>query len=178
MGISMKFRSIQQIKNQIVEAIDSNQEIKRYIKYLTDSPLASRAKLDNGKFIDQPDITESLVGKNIIPTMYMESCLEDNMCIIFIYPYRGDLSGKTLGDNYINIDVLVPTVKDILEDLGEQRTFAICNAICNTLDDVKLNKGMTTLNFVNYVVERVSKDSEYTVISLQGIISTSNMRAR
>lgn len=175
---SMKFKSIQSIKNEIVQAIDGNMEIKRYIKYLTDSPLGSRGKLDDGKLIDQPDITESLIGKNIIPIMYYEDCLESSKVFIFVYPYTGDLSGKALGNQKINIDIIVPTTKEILEDLGIQRSFEIANLICNTLDDVRLNKGLTNLAFTGYVYERISKEAEYVALAIQTEIGTSNMRVR
>lgn len=175
---SMKFRSIQQIKNEIVKAIDSSQEIKRYLTYLTDSPLASRGKLDNGQLINQPDITESLVGKNILPMMYLEDVLEDNRCLLFVYPYTGDLSTKTLGTQRLNIDIVIPSKKEILEDLELLRSFEISNLICDKLDGVKLNKGATNLIFTSYVYERVSKDAEYIALGINCEISTSNMRVR
>lgn len=177
---SMKFKSITAIENDIVDIIDGNQSIKRYIKYLTDNPLGSRGKLANGKLIDQPDITESLIGndKNIIPSLYREDCLEYETCLIFIYSHKGDLSSKTIGEFFINIDVLVPTAKDIMSDLREKRTFAIANEICNSLDDIKFGngKGLSSFRLIDFVVERVSKEAEYTIVSLSGVISTSNMR--
>lgn len=48
MGKSMKFKNVTAIKNEIVKLIDENQDIRRYMTYLTDSPLSKKLNLTMG----------------------------------------------------------------------------------------------------------------------------------
>nr|DAH12581.1 MAG TPA: hypothetical protein [Caudoviricetes sp.] len=178
MGISMKFKNITAIKNEIVKLIDENQDIRRYMTYLTDSPLSKKAKLNNGKLVDQPDITESLIEKTIIPYMYFEEVVEKAIPIMFVYMSKGDMSNSTVGDNYLVIEILVPTKANILQGLGEERCANIADTITDILDDKKLSKGLTSIEFVSWEQYRVSKDAEYVGLALAGKIKTSNMRRR
>lgn len=110
--------------------------------------------------------------------MYYEEVVEKAIPIMFVYMSKGDMSNSTVGDNYLVIEILVPTKANILQGLGEERCANIADTITDILDDKKLSKGLTSIEFVSWEQYRVSKDAEYVGLALAGKIKTSNMRRR
>ena len=84
-----KLRKVNFLNNYIVNKIDENQEIKRYVLYGTNNPLGKYGKDLNEKVIAQPDITKSLLNENaLFNNPFNEEILDkEKVCYIFVYPY-------------------------------------------------------------------------------------------
>ena len=61
--ISNKIRKIGLMVAYITQKIDNNQEIKRFMRYMTVNPLSSRGKDQNGNVVNQVDLNKSLAIK-------------------------------------------------------------------------------------------------------------------
>lgn len=173
-------KHLTKIKNFIAQRIDENQEIKRYCTYLTNTPLMKKGMTLEGKLIEQPDINASLINKdkgNIVPYSFTEAVVEEKRAIIFIYKYKGDLS-KTIGDNYFVIDIFIPSVYDILEELGQERNVEIASKICDLLDGESIEKNLGVIEILEYEDSRLNKSSDYNICSLTLKINKSNLRNR
>lgn len=176
----MKMKQLSKIKNFIAETIDKDQEIKRYCTYLTNTPLMKKGMTLDGKLIDQPDVGKSLINKdkgNIVPYSFTESVIEEKRVIIFIYKYKGDLS-KTIGDNYFIIDIFIPSIYDVLEELGQERNIEIASKICDLLDRQTIDDSLGVIEILEYEDSRLNKSSDYNICSLTLKINKSNLRNR
>lgn len=177
---SMKMKNLTKIKNFMVDVIDQDQEIKRYCKYLTNTPLMKKGMDLNGQLISQPDITESLVDKdkgNLVAYRFTEDIIENKRVMIFVYKVKGDLS-KTIGENYFEIDIFVPYIYDILEEMGQERNIEIATKICDLLDGKSINNQLGVIEILEYEDNRLNRTSDYNICSLMLRINKTNMRVR
>ena len=172
----MKFKHITAIKNEITKIIDNSQEIKRYCTYLSDSPLSQKGKLENGTFIQQPNINKSLINENIMPYSFSLELISEHKSMIFIYNAYGDLRGKVIGDNVLAIDILCTAQQNILSGIGEERITSIADIITDLIDSERANKSLTNIVVGKYQFDRLWKDNHYIVLTLLCDFSTSNMR--
>lgn len=131
-GCTSKLLDLDLVENEIVKMIDNNQNVKRYCKYLSAMPLAKRA-IVNGVVINQPDITESLINKNIIPFLYDEKLLDVSKVLVFIATMSGDL--KMLSSiNSISCNIILPYDYESLENYGHKRSKKLAYEIIDTID--------------------------------------------
>lgn len=178
-SVSMKLKNLTKIKNCIAEIIDSNQDIKRYCTYMTNTPLLSMGMSLDGNMQRQPDISISLIDKNIVPYRFMENILTESNVIVFVYFDEAELSSKnTFGDYRFSIDVFVPKKYDTLKELGQERNIEIVTTIADLLDGEKLpkNLGLGDVQIVYGRQTRLTNKSDYTVFSLDLNIKSSNFR--
>lgn len=172
----MKLKYLNTLKNMVIKAIDDNQEIKRYCKYYTSTPTLSTGLDNHGNIKEQPDINESLVGKNIIPYMFYEDLLVENRVFIFCYYNRGNLT-NVVGKNRFFIDVVAPVELNFLEGgIGEERIASIADLITDTLDGKRLSNAVTEIRFTDYTCWRVFRGNTYIGITLGLEMTTSNLR--
>ncbi len=177
---SMKMKQLTKIKNFIANIINEDQQIKRYCSYLTNTPLMDKGMTLDGKIISQPDITESLINEdkgNIIPYRFTEDIIKDKRVIIFVYKLKGDLR-KTIGENYFAVDIFVPYVYDILEELGQERNVEIASRICDLIDGKSIDKTLGEIEILEYEDNRLNRTSDYNICSLLLKIEKSNIRNR
>lgn len=172
---SMKFRHITSIKNKLVDIIDNDQSIKRYCLYLTNSPLSNKAMNKDNAMIEQPDIEESLINKNIIPYMFYEEILDKYKVFIFCHKVKGDLSG-VVGTNILAISIVVPVEFNFLKELGEERTTCIADLITDLIDGIKIDNGIREVEVYGYREWKLSRDSTFVGLTLNVQISTSDLR--
>ena len=174
----MKLKKLTKIKNEIAKIIDENQDIKRYCTYLTNTPLLSMGMNADGKMQKQPNLTSSIIDKNIIPYRFMEDILANSEVIIFVYFDEAELSKQSLGSYIFFIDVFVPKPYDVLKEIGQERNVEIATTISDLLDSEKLPKGLSLgeVDVVHARQSRLSNKSNYTVLSLTLEIKGSNFR--
>lgn len=178
-SVSMKLKNLTKIKNEIASIIDSNQNIKRYCKYMTNTPLLSMGMALDGSMKKQVDISDTLIDKNIIPYRFMEDILTESNVIIFVYFDEAELSNKSpLGYYKFSIDVFVPKKYDSLKELGQERNIEIITTIADLLDNEKLpdNLGLGSVDIVYGRQTRLTNKSDYTIFSLDLNIKGSNFR--
>ncbi|MDU5207898.1 MAG: hypothetical protein E6182_18230 [Clostridioides difficile] len=179
--ISMKFKKVVAIREAMVKQIDNCQEIKKLLKYHTNTPLSKYGFLKNGKKIEQVDVNESLIDVNIIPSLFDENLLNKDKVIIFVFPHKGDFGGE-IGDNYFAIDIICPQNLNKLSEMGEERIFLIAGLIADLFDDKKiLKKNGNPLtqykaNFTNFEVSRTDKNLECIGVSMTVNVPTVNAR--
>lgn len=142
---SMRFKHIIKIKNEMLEILDNNQEIKRLCTYLTDTPLSSSAIVE-GKRVRQPDITKSLLKENLIAYGFDNNLLKEQKVYIFCGLANISFTKKSNMDNNLFIlTVFVPLEFNELELYGDERIVAIASRIADELDDTSLDKGMSNI---------------------------------
>lgn len=110
----------------------SNQNLKRYIKYLDDDPLNKT----------KADITDDLISSgSIILTPYDINILTDAKVKIFFYPNRGINYDNVQGiDRYI-CDIIVPLQYWILKGQGKTRPYSIAYEIAQMIDGKDIGIG-------------------------------------
>lgn len=173
---SMKLKNIISIKNKIVGMIDNSQDIKRYLVYLSDCPLAKRAKLENGEMIEQPNIEESLIDKNIIPYQDYDKVISTNKALILVHLSSGDLSDSVIGKNVLTIDIICPTKENMnVGEIGEERIATIADLITDLIDEEKAGAGAITIT--GYEQYRIAKTPDYIGMTLFLNVETSNLPA-
>lgn len=174
---TLSFKTIIGIKNKIVTVLDNNQEIKRYLVYLTDCPLAKRGKLDNGTMIDQPDIEKSLIGEYIIPYQDYDKVISTNKALILVHLAEGDLSDDYMAKHTISIDIICPTKENMnVGDIGQERIASIADFICDTINLENKNKSIAQkIKLGDYSQYRIAKTPDYVGMTLFLSIETSNM---
>ena len=138
------------LSNYVAYRLDNNQNIKRYLRYPTLNPLGDEGLKLNSEIIQQPNITESLLNKNIFDSMFNESMEELHESQIYIHTYKGRSDGEW-GEIYIAINVLVPLTYEKLANFGEKRSFAIATEIEDMFQDICVAKD----NAEKYLIEKL-----------------------
>ncbi|HFD2033440.1 TPA: hypothetical protein ACF2DD_002017 [Clostridium perfringens] len=180
--ISMKFKKVVAIREAMVKQIDSCQEIKKLLKYHTDTPLSKYGFLRNGQKIEQVDIEESLLEANIIPSLFDENLVDKEKAYVFVYPYKGDFEGE-IGDNFFAIDILCPQPLNRLGKMGEERIFLIAGLIADLFDDKKILKSngnpltQYQARLTQFEVSKTDKNLNYIGVSMIVNVPTVNLRA-
>lgn len=181
--ISMKLKKVISIREAMVQEMDSCQELKRLCKYNTDTPLAKYGFLQDNTRVDQPDITESLIEDNIIPSLFDEDLLDKEKVSIFVYPYKGDFRDDEIGDNYLGVDILCPNSINRLSKMDAERIFLIGGLIADMFDDKQIKKtnGKVLTHYKakldNFEVSKTEKGLDYVGMSMVINIPTVNTRA-
>lgn len=161
--ITTKLLDMDLVENEIVKIIDSSQTIKRYCKYLSKMPLSKRA-IVNGVIVDQPDITESLTDKNIIPFLYDEKLLDTSKVLIFVSLMSGDLRLLNSSNN-ISCNIILPHDYEALENYGHKRSKKIAYEIINLIDGAKVDKRYE-LNIGRYTYTKLNTEkSDYILFN-------------
>ena len=127
------------LSSYVAHRLDNNQNIKRYLCYPTLNPLGDEGLKLNSEIIQQPNITESLLDKNIFDSMFNESMEELHESQIYIHTYKGRSDGEW-GEIYIAINILIPLTYEKLANFGEKRSFAIATEIEDMFQDICVAK--------------------------------------
>lgn len=165
MESSMKLENIEKHLIDILTLIDSNQNIKRYLKYLSDSPLEITQS--------QPDIEESLINENIILTPFNENILEESKVFLFFNPFQGNLSSFSVGKEIYTIDIVTHLNKWLLSGEGKIRTFRIGSEISKMID----SKDVTGVGKVTLDNFKVFKNDKYAGLTLWIKVNSSSSKS-
>ena len=138
------------LSGYVAHRLDNNQNIKRYLYYQTLNPLGDEGLKLNSEIIQQPNITESLLDKNIFDSMFNESMEELHESQIYIHTYKGRSDGEW-GEIYIAINILIPLTYEKLANFGDKRSFAIATEIADMFQDICVAKD----NADKYLIEKL-----------------------
>ena len=170
---SNKFKKISGLCDFACRKIDESQNIKRFLKYQTKSPL-SQSSIDlSGDVIVQPDILESLEEINIFNEMFYENMISDARNYIFIYSPYSKFKGVT-GMVRLNIDILTAVKYNKLKYGEETRINQIANYISDMFDGYTIENDFITeiigspkMEIVGDKQYRLSKTNDYKVFSIE-----------
>lgn len=181
---SNKMKTISALTDYFVNRIDQSQDLKRFLHYNNLAPLSSSSKDLSGATIQQPDITISLEEINIYNNMFLESMIGDARNYIFVYSPMGKFR-STVGDVYINVDILIPSKYNKLKYGDEKRITQISNTILDIFDEYTIENsesvyekvGNPTIKFNTFKQGRLTKTNDYIVMSLEFSINAISMRS-
>jgi hypothetical protein len=126
MEVSMKLDKIEEHLLDMLKPINDNQNIKRYIRYLSNTPLENT--------LEQPDIEDSLIYDNILITPFSDKILIENKVLLFFNPIDGDLESESVGEEIYTLDIIIPLTYWILQGQGKLRAFRIGSEIAKIVD--------------------------------------------
>lgn len=129
------------LSGYIADMLDNDQRIKRYLCYNNLSPLAKRSKTYDGKVVDQPDITYSLIDSdNIENGMFDEEMTQLVKNQLYVHVYRGDRNDDVNATVYIVINILVDKKFEHLTNKFDLRSYKIGDIIEELFNDVYIDK--------------------------------------
>lgn len=126
MEVSMKLDKVEEHLLDMLIPINDNQKIKRYIKYLSNTPLEVTP--------EQPDIEDSLIYDNILITPFSDKVLTESKVLLFFNPIDGNLEPEIVGDEIYTLDIIVPITYWVLQGQGKIRVFRIGSEIAKIVD--------------------------------------------
>ena len=179
-----KLRKVNFLTNFIVNKIDENQEIKRFVLYGTNNPLGNKSCDLNKNLITQTDITKSLLDENVLfNNPFNEDILdEEKVCYIFVYPYSANYKKNDIGDLEFVVNILSPSEYNNLTR-GDKRIFEISYRIEDLLDQYVIKSDEGNLEVGNVMFEltassytRLSKVTSIENLALKFKVRISTMR--
>lgn len=154
----------------IVDLLNNNQNIKRYCKYKSKTPLSKVGKLGNVT-VKQPDIeydidedytnADGTIEKPVLFDCMFDSEMQTELDLgIYVYDYNAYLQ-KTIGDLYISVDIIVPYNYERLQSKGDKRTVKLAHEIINTICNNPVSKDkniewFNELGDVNFTFNRIT----------------------
>ena len=157
---SQKLYRVPIIKNYIVQRINESQNVKRLCRYMTKTPLYKKGKDYAGKFINQPDLQDSLLTPTVndveaiikdavlVPYSFTEDVLDENRLTIYVHSPRSTfnpnvaagrasyVTDSLLGKHLFMIEIVYPTSYNEIEPYGQERAFLIACEILDLLDNL------------------------------------------
>lgn len=179
-----KLRKVNFLTNYIVNKIDENQEIKRFVLYGTNNPLGNKSCDLNKNLITQSDITKSLLDENVLfNNPFNEDILDkEKVCYIFVYPYSANYKKNDIGDLEFVVNILSPSEYNNLTR-GDKRIFEISYRIEDLLDQYVIKSDEGNLEIGNVMFEltassytRLSKVTSIENLALKFKVRISTMR--
>lgn len=179
-----KLRKVNFLTNYIVNKIDENQEIKRFVLYGTNNPLGNKSCDLNKNLITQPDITKSLLDENVLfNNPFNEDILDkEKVCYIFVYPYSANYKKNDIGDLEFVVNILSPSEYNNLTR-GDKRIFEISYRIEDLFDQYVIKSDEGNLEVGNVMFEltassytRLSKVTSIENLALKFKVRISTMR--
>lgn len=164
MNRSVKFKDLNRHKLVIAEKIYNNQNILRYMNYMTDDPLAKRTVNRQGKIVEQPDLNISFDDAHLYTRAFDENILSTSHCSLFIHALEGNLSARqSIGYITYEIDIVCPCEFQILEGTRENRDGDIADEICGDIDGHMVT-GVGDVEILTFKEGKLEKD--YTYLAL------------
>lgn len=193
---STLFTKIDLINNLLVSEINNDAMLKKFMLFLTKSPLENKSEDYNGNIIYQYDLPNKLTEKVTYctskPTATTKTYRTSEQCLfpypsesdkitgeypmMFVYNYAYDM-GRTysnpIATNIYKIDILIPLKYMPLYPYGESRLHKIMERLAYLFDKVslddesKLLMGDLDFRLVNRSIEeKINKTNDIIVTSL------------
>lgn len=136
--MSYRFTDLGRALNKIAQKLNSDQELRRLLKYMQSDPLSTG--------YDDIDMSISLINKNIliVPKLSTKEVVE-SFILIAIPTFEVD-SNLDFTSATITVDVICPLDKWLIDDICP-RPFKIMDRISDLLEGSRVT-GIGTLNFV------------------------------
>lgn len=159
---SQKLRRITPIKNYIIDAIDSSQNIHRLCRYMTYTPLMPKGMTYDGKIIEQPDVEGSLKGSVdakgdafisdtiIYPYAFTEDVVDKDRLTIYVHSPKTIINNQAVSgrrrddvDDYTGrhlfyVEIVYPLEYNNIEPYGEERAFMVAQEIADIIDELSI----------------------------------------
>lgn len=203
---STVFTKIDKIVNLMVNELNNDEELKRYLLFLTKQPLENYSIDNNGTKIYQYDIPKDLTKENkyciskpnssnpkyrtsprvIIPYLYEEEKVTSENPMMFVH--NSSYSCNDLVDsNVYSIDILVPSdyieIQANGENYYENRLHKIMERVADIFDDTYTDKetskeiGDLKFELIGVVYEeRIGKSNDITISTINIRTSVINTR--
>lgn len=165
LGESFKFRYISQHALSLAKKIYSNQNILRYLNYLTDDPLASKTVNRKGEIVQQPDVNLSFDNCGINLEGYDRNIISEDRCYIFVYPSKAKLKAIANAGKIIYIvDIITPYGFKILHGKNEYRDALIADEISRMIDGHRIT-GFGDVEITDFATGKL-QDGKYNYFTL------------
>ena len=188
---SNKIRKVTVLKRIILEKINENQNIKRYMRYITKLPLARKSEDFDHNIKIQPDVLTSLMEDNDDGEQFLFGGSfnpeMDNVKIpyIFVHSSRSKVDGVN-NTIYFTIYILCPERYNRLANYGEERIYEIADEIVQLLDEYSLEnndiaKEIGNLKFVidgSFEELRMSKSNDIIILAVPVKVCNMTLRSR
>ena len=187
---SQKIRKISVLLKYIIDTIDNDQDIKRLMNYLTLTPTSSKGMGYDGKVINQPDLTHSLLKdyvvngvvvheKNLFDSSFSSDIETLTKNQIFVHSTRSRINERNNSQRiefYINI--IISQKYENLKNYGAKRTYEIAGRIADLLDNVTIENTeiVDIVGNVKTVIDgdittmRLSKTNDSILLSLPIVV--------
>ena len=160
---SFKFKNIESNMIRLLYIILENNNIKKYLYYLTDNPLS------------ESNVTTDLIESgHVVLQPFDSKILSQEKVILFLNPYEGNFNKSALSDLMFLVDIIVPQTKWLLSGLGEVRSFRIADEISQLIDQQQGVAGMTKPEITQFKMYKV--DDSYSGLSLWIKVNSSAMK--
>lgn len=190
------FVKIDKIINLMVNELNNDEELKRYLLFLTKQPLENYSVDNNGTKIYQYDIPKDLTKENkyciskpnssnpqyrtsprlIVPYLYEENKITSENPMMFIHNSSYSCN-DLVSSNIYGIDILVPSdyikIQSDGENYYENRLHKIMERIADIFDDTYTDKetskeiGDLKFELIGVVYEeRVGKSNDITISTI------------
>lgn len=148
---SLKFKQIESNLSNILTTIVVNQNLLRYVIYLSESIG------DNPLDTNKTDIIldDSIMSNSFLLTPTDPSIMTNEVVKIFINPLSGNLKPRPLGKDVYVIDIVVPLRYWTLKGLGLLRPFRIAHEISTKIDGLNI-AGFGQVEITDYKVSRIN----------------------
>jgi hypothetical protein len=166
MEVSMKLDKVEEHLLDMLRPINDNQNIKRYIRYLSNTPLENTP--------EQPDIEDSLIYDNILITPYSEKVLTESKVLLFFNPINGNLEDESVGEEIYSLDIIIPITYWILQGQGKLRAFRIGSEIAKIIDGKEIT-GVGKTKLKSYKCYKLN--DTYAGMTLFIKVNTSTLKA-
>ena len=157
--LSNKATMSMNIKRYLVDRINKDQDIVRYCRYLTKTPLYEEGVSYNGASIEQPDLDCGLLeplsehrdkdgnyteytgvetrGKILIPYAFDSNLMVKEQLFIFVSnSYAAFSNVYNTGEYTFDIVITYSPTYNVLDPYGDERSFMIIDKICEMFDDM------------------------------------------
>lgn len=148
------------LKNYIIKKIDENQNIKRLARYMTTTPTLNKGVTYDGRLINQPDLTDSLLTSTendtqvsvrdsvLSPHAFTEEVLAERRLTIYVHSPRSIFNlnaannrpnygtDELLGKHLFYVEIVYPIEYNALEPFGQERSMRIACEVLDMLDSL------------------------------------------
>lgn len=178
MSSSQKLKQITLIRNRIIQIINSDNEIKRIMYYLTSTPLEKQGRNVDGKIIWQPDISDIdfIKEEKRIHHTFSSKILDKSEVHIFVRRFESNLSDNIIGENKLVIDIVCPVKYSILDE-NQDRESLIGTKICDLIDG-EIIQSLGKIKVIYAKDSIINNNKEFNCLSLFLEIPTSNVKNR
>lgn len=163
--ISTKFRKIEENLLKMISLMAESQNLLRYIKYLSNSPLELSYYDENtNTTIQQPNLDFTLIEDgNLILTPFDPTVLEKIKLKIFFNPLDSNFNDEAIAENIYSFDIVCPIQHWVVKGQGQLRPYRIADELAQLIDDKDV-AGVGKVKITRQRRERYTDD--YSIVSL------------
>lgn len=189
LSVSQKVRKITTLRKFIIDTIDNDQAIKRLLRYLTSTPLSKKGVMQDGKVIQQPDLTTSLKeataeGEKCLYTGLFDPYMEElTKNYIFVQHYQSYVESDMTTITYL-VHIIISDKYNELKNYGQERNYEIADRVAqlldtHTIDDEEIIDlvGNVRIDISGNMTEmRLTKTKDFSLLTVPLQVRTSSMR--